>query len=115
MAPRVTKTYLILLAAIICEVTATTALARSEGFTRLVPSLITVVGYGLAFWLLSFPLRTIPTGVVYAIWSGMGIVLISAVSWLWYRQTLDLPALLGIGLILLGVVIVNGFSTTMSH
>lgn len=110
-----TKTYLILLAAIICEVTATTALARSENFTRLMPTVITVVGYGLAFWLLSFPLRTIPTGVVYAIWSGMGIVLISAVSWLWYRQTLDLPALLGIGLILLGVVIVNGFSTTMNH
>lgn len=110
-----TRNYIILLLAVACEVTATTALARSENFTRLVPTLITVVGYGLAFWLLSFPLRTIPTGVVYAIWSGMGIVLISAVSWLWFRQSLDLPALLGISLILLGVVIVNVFSSTMSH
>lgn len=110
-----TKNYIILLLAVICEVTATTALARSENFTRLVPTIITVAGYGLAFWLLSFPLRTIPTGVVYAIWSGMGIVLISAFSWIWYRQALDMPALLGMGLILLGVVIVNVFSTTMSH
>ncbi len=69
-----TRTYLFLLAAIIAEVIATTALARSESFTRLWPSLIAIFGYAVAFWLLSYPLRVMPTGVVYAIWSGMGIV-----------------------------------------
>lgn len=107
--------YIFLIAAIACEVAATTALARSDGFTRLWPSLLAVAGYALAFWLLSFPLRTMPTGIVYAIWSGMGIVLITAVSWVWYRQTLDAPALIGISLILLGVVIVNVFSSAVSH
>ncbi len=109
------KYHLYLLAAIACEVAATTALARSDGFTRLWPSLIAVAGYALAFWLLSFPLRTMPTGIVYAIWSGMGIVLITAVSWVWYRQSLDAPALIGISLILLGVMIVNLFSSAVTH
>lgn len=109
------KYHLYLIAAIACEVAATTALARSDGFTRLWPSLLAVAGYALAFWLLSFPLRTMPTGIVYAIWSGMGIVLITGVSWVWYRQTLDAPALIGISLILLGVVIVNVFSSAVSH
>jgi small multidrug resistance pump len=111
----VSKYHLYLLAAIACEVAATTALARSDGFTRLWPSLIAVAGYALAFWLLSFPLRTMPTGIVYAIWSGMGIVLITAVSWVWYRQSLDAPALIGISLILLGVMIVNLFSSAVTH
>jgi small multidrug resistance pump len=74
------KRYAFLLIAIAAEVIATTALARSESFTRLVPSVITVVGYAAAFWFLSFPLRVMPAGVVYAIWSGMGIVLITAVA-----------------------------------
>ena len=107
--------YLYLFAAIAFEVAATTALARSGSFTRLWPTLIAVIGYGLAFWCLSFPLRVMPTGVVYAIWSGMGIVLITAVAWVWYRQSLDLAALIGIGLILLGVVIVNTFSRSLPH
>jgi small multidrug resistance pump len=79
------------------------------------PTLIAVAGYALTFWCLSFPLRTMTTGVAYAIWSGMGIVLITAVSWVWYRQSLDLPALIGISLVLLGVVIVNVFSGAVNH
>ena len=110
-----TRTYLILLAAILAEVVATTALARSESFTRPAPALIAVLGYAVAFWLLSYPLRVMPTGVVYAIWSGMGIVLISAVAWIWYRQALDLAAILGLALILVGVLIVNPFSKSIPH
>lgn len=73
-------TYLFLGAAILAEVIATSALARTENFTRLVPSLITIAGYGLSFWLLPYPIRVLPTGVVYAIWSGAGIVLITMVA-----------------------------------
>ena len=109
------KSYALLTLAIICEVIATSALARSESFTRLVPSIVVVVGYGAAFWLLSFPIKTIPVGIVYAIWSGMGIVLITLVSWLWLRQTLDLAAVAGLALILAGVLVINLFSTSVSH
>ena len=108
-------TYLILIAAIIAEVIATSSLARSESFTRLVPSLITIAGYSAAFWLLSFPLRTMQTGVVYAIWSGAGIVLISMIAWLWFGQKLDLPAIVGLTFIVAGVIIVNVFSKTVGH
>ena len=87
--------WLFLLIAAGFEVTFAMGMKYAEGFTRLWPSVITVVGYVIAFWLLSYPLRVMPTGIVYAIWSGMGIVLISAVAWIWYRQTLDLAALIG--------------------
>ena len=110
-----TKQYLILMAAIVAEVVATTSLARSESFTKLVPSLITVGGYALAFWFLSFPIRVMPTGVVYAIWSGMGIVLISGVAWIRYEQSLDFAAVLGLAFIVTGVVIVNVFSKSLGH
>lgn len=110
-----TKTYAILALAILAEVIATTALSRSASFTRLWPSVITVLGYAIAFWLLSFPLRVMPTGIVYAIWSGMGIVLISSVAWIWYRQTLDTPALIGLALIIAGVLVVNLFSKSLTH
>lgn len=110
-----TRHYVLLVLAIIAEVIATTALARSASFTRLVPSLVAILGYAAAFWLLSFPMRALPTGIVYAIWSGMGIVLISAIDWAWYRQALDPPALIGIALILAGVVVINGFSKSMGH
>lgn len=110
-----TRSYAFLLAAIVAEVIATTALARSESFTRLVPSSIAVVGYVVAFWLLSFTIRVMPTGVVYAIWSGMGIVLITAVAWIWYRQSLDLAALIGLGLIVAGVLVINLFSRSVPH
>lgn len=112
---QMTRTYLLLLAAIVAEVIATTALSRSESFTRLWPSIGAVVGYAVAFWLLSYPLRVMPTGIVYAIWSGMGIVLISAVAWIWYRQTLDFAAILGLAFILAGVLIVNLFSKSLTH
>ena len=109
------STYLFLCAAITAEVIATLALARSESFTRLYPSLITIVGYALAFWLLSYPLKVMPTGIVYAIWSGLGIVLIAGISWIWFDQKLDLPALIGLSFILAGVLIVNLYSNTIAH
>lgn len=104
-----------LVIAIIAEVIATTALAQSQSFTRLGPSVITIVGYAVAFVFLSFALRVMPTGVVYAIWSGLGIVLITLVAWFWTRQTLDLAALLGLGLIIAGVLVINLFSSSVSH
>jgi small multidrug resistance pump len=94
---------------------ATTALARSASFTRLVPSLIAIFGYAGAFWLLSVPLRVMPTGVVYALWSGLGIVLITAVAWVWQKQVLDTAALLGLGLIMAGVLVIHLFSSAVSH
>ena len=110
-----TLIYVLLGAAIAAEVVATTALARSDGLTRLVPSLLALAFYAVAFWLLSYALRAMPTGIVYAIWSGLGIVLIAAVSWIWYGQRLDLPALAGLGLIILGVFVVNVFSKSIPH
>jgi len=110
-----TSTYVFLFAAIVAEVIATTALARTESFTKLGPSLITVAGYAFSFWCLSFPIRVLPTGIVYAIWSGTGIVLITAVAWIFFGQKLDLPAVLGLGLIIAGVVIVNVFSKAVGH
>lgn len=109
------STYVILMAAIVAEVIATTALARSDGFTRLIPSLITTLGYAVSFWLLALTLRVLPTGVVYGIWSGLGIVLIAVVAWIWFGQRLDLPAVIGLGLILSGVIVINVFSKTSLH
>lgn len=101
--------------AIVAEVIATSALKASEGFTRAVPSTITVAGYGVAFYMLSLTLRAIPMGVVYAIWSGAGIVLITLVGYFMFRQKLDLPALIGIGLIVAGVLVMQLFSKSTSH
>lgn len=108
-------THLMLAIAVVFEVIATSALKEADGFTRLWPSVVTVVFYGLAFYCLSQPLRTMPVGVVYAIWSGAGIVFITAIGWAWFRQTLDMPALVGIALILAGVVVINLFSRTVGH
>lgn len=104
--------YALLGLAIIAEVVATTALARSDGMSRLAPTLVMIVGYGVAFWCLGLTLKVLPTGIVYAIWSGLGIVLIALVAWLWGGQRLDLPALIGMGLILSGVLVINLFSRT---
>ena len=101
--------------AIVCEVIATSALKASDGFTRLWPSVITVIGYGIAFVFLSLTLRVLPTGIAYAIWSGVGIVLISLVSWVWWRQALDVPAIIGMALIIAGVIVINLFSRTAGH
>jgi small multidrug resistance pump len=97
------------------EVVATTALKETQGFTRLLPSLISIVGYGLAFYFLSLTLRNMPVGVVYALWCGAGIILITAIGWVWFRQALDLPALIGMGLIMAGVLVINLFSKTLVH
>ncbi len=108
-------TYLYLFVAIIFEVVATTALKQTDGFTRLIPSLVTVLGYALAFYFLALTLRTMPVGIVYAIWSGAGIILITAIGWILFRQALDLPALVGMGLILAGVLVINLFSRSVVH
>ncbi len=107
--------YIYLFAAIICEVIATSALKATEGFSRLWPSVVVVVGYGLAFYCLSLTLRTIPVGIAYAVWSGIGIVLIALAGWIVYRQPLDMPAIIGMALILAGVTIINLFSRTAGH
>ena len=107
--------YLWLTIAIVAEVIATTALKASAEFTRLIPSLIVVVGYAIAFYCLSIVLKTIPVGIAYAIWSGLGIVLITGLGYLLYQQTLDLPALVGMGLIIAGVGVINLFSSSVVH
>lgn len=107
--------YLYLSIAIIAEVIATTALRAAEGFTVLWPSALSVAGYIVAFYFLSLTLKTMPVGIAYALWSGVGIVLISLAGWLIYKQLLDLPALLGMGLIMAGVIVINVFSKTAVH
>ncbi|MBI2890716.1 MAG: multidrug efflux SMR transporter [Nitrospirae bacterium] len=101
--------------AIVSEVAATSALRAAEGFTRWTPSLIVVIGYASAFYFLSLTLRSIPLGVAYAIWSGIGIALVALVGWAVYHQSLDLAAFIGIGLIVLGVVVLNVFSKAAAH
>ncbi|MFX1672543.1 multidrug efflux SMR transporter [Paraburkholderia sp. A2WS-5] len=107
--------WLILTIAIVAEVIATSALRASEGFSRLVPSAVVVAGYGVAFYCLSLTLKNLPVGVVYAVWSGVGIVLITLVAMVLYKQVPDLPAVLGLGLIVAGVVVLNLFSKMQAH
>ena len=107
--------YVYLGAAIVAEVIATSLLKTSQGFTRLWPSVATVIGYAISFYCLAQTLGSVPTGVAYAIWSGVGIVLISLIAWLVFGQTLDAPALLGLGLIIAGVLVINLFSKSVAH
>ncbi len=107
--------YLWLVIAIVAEVIATSALRAADGFSRLVPSIVVVAGYVVAFYCLSMTLRTIPVGIVYAIWSGVGIVLITLVAMVLYRQVPDLAAICGLGLIVAGVVVLNLFSRMQAH
>ncbi len=109
------KNWIFLFIAIVSEVIATSALKSSEGFSRFWPSILVIVGYALAFYCLSLTLRTIPVGIAYAIWSGVGVVAVSIFSWLYYGQKLDMPAILGIALIILGVCIMNLFSKSSAH
>ena len=109
------RDWALLLVAILAETAATTALKASEGFTRLWPSVVVVTGYALAFYLLAKTMRTIPVGISYAVWSGVGVVLIAIAGWALYDQKLDTPALIGIGLILSGVLVLNLFSKTAGH
>lgn len=107
--------YIYLSIAIVSEVIGTSALNASQGFTRLLPSLIVAIGYAFAFYFLSLTLRTIPVAIAYAIWSGIGIVLIAIIGVLWFRQPLDIPAVIGMALIVAGVIVVNGFSRSVVH
>jgi small multidrug resistance pump len=106
---------LYLAVAIISEVIATSALKSSNGFTNLWPSVLVVVGYGVAFYMLSLVLETMNVGLAYAIWAGLGIVLVSIVGAVMYKQVPDLPAVLGMGLIVAGVFIINVYSKTAGH
>lgn len=107
--------YLYLAVAIVAEVIATSALKATEGFSRIGPSVLVVAGYATAFFCLSLTLRDMPVGIAYAIWSGVGIVLVTAIAWLWYGQKLDLPALVGLALIIAGVLVINLLSKSVAH
>jgi small multidrug resistance pump len=108
-----TRAWLLLAVAILAEVVATSALKATLGFTRPVPSAIVVVGYGIAFYCLSLALYTLPVGVTYAVWSGVGMVLITLIAWLVYGQALDAAAIVGLALILAGVLVLNLCSRTV--
>jgi small multidrug resistance pump len=107
--------YALLAIAIVTEVIATSAMRASEGFSRLLPATVVVIGYGIAFYCLSLTLKTIPVGIVYAVWSGAGIVLITLVALVLYRQVPDVPAIIGLGLIVAGVAVLNMFSKMQAH
>lgn len=107
--------WLYLMIAIVAEVVGTSFLRSSAGFTKPLPSVAVVIGYGLAFYFLSLTLEQIPVGVAYAVWSGAGVTLIAAVGWLFLGQSLDLPAILGMGLIVAGVIVLNLFSKVGGH
>jgi len=109
------KNWLILFIAILSETIATTALKASEGFTVVLPSIIVVIGYCLSFYFLSLTLRTIPVGIAYAVWSGVGVALVTLFGVLVYDQKLDFSALVGISLIMLGVVVLFSFSDSISQ
>lgn len=102
--------FLYLAIAILAEVIATAALKASNGFSVLIPSVVTVLGYGIALFFLSLTMKTVPVGITYALWSGAGIVLISMVGWIYYKQHLDAAALIGLSFMVVGILIINVFS-----
>ncbi|MDC3132867.1 multidrug efflux SMR transporter [Flavobacteriaceae bacterium] len=106
--------WIYLLFAIIGEIIATSALKASNGFTQLIPSVLVVVGYGFSFYFMSLTLKMMPLGITYAIWSGVGIVLISIIGYFFYNQKLDVPAIIGISFILCGVVVIRFYSKSMA-
>ena len=101
--------------AIVAEVVATSTMKSTNEFTRFWPSLVVVLGYGAGFYFMAISLRVLPVGIMYAIWAGMGIVLVSVIAWVVHRQALDMPAIIGIGLIIAGVVVINVCSRTVLH
>ena len=109
------KAYLMLIAAVFMETIGTTALQASHQFTRLWPSVTVVVAYGISFYLLGLTLKYIPVGVTYAIWSGFGIVFIAIIGYFVFNQKLDLPAVLGMSLIIVGILVIHLFSKTVAH
>lgn len=107
--------YLLLLIAIVAEVIATSALNASNGFTKLIPAIVAIVGYGVAFYFLSLTLKSMSIGIAYAIWAGLGVVLTAIVGVFLFKQKLDLPAIFGMALIVAGVVVLNVFSKSSAH
>ena len=105
--------YLFLALAIVSEVAATSSLKMSEQFTKLWPSIIVVAGYGMAFYFLSLCLKSMSIGIIYAVWSGLGIVLVSVVGWFMFKQRLDFPAIAGITMIVVGVAVIYLFSKSV--
>jgi len=112
---KVAMPYFILMLAVLAETIGTTALQASQQFSRPLPSIIVVVAYGAAFYLLAIALRTFPVGVAYAMWSGMGIVFIAIIGFAVFGQTLDMAAIIGIALIMSGILVINLFSGTATH
>lgn len=115
MTSIVETSYIYLVIAIISEVIATTALKAADEFSRFWPSVLVVAGYASAFWFLSLTLRTLPVGIVYAIWAGVGVALVAVAGVVIYKQTLDAPAIAGMVLIVAGVVVINLFSKSVPH
>ena len=109
------RNWIYLAITILGEVVATSALKSSNGFTKPIPSAIVIIGYGFAFYFLSLALRSIPVGVAYAIWAGVGIVLVATIAWIFHGQKLDIWAMIGIGLIISGVAVLNLFSRSGTH
>ncbi|MCP3971004.1 MAG: QacE family quaternary ammonium compound efflux SMR transporter [Rhodobacteraceae bacterium] len=109
------KGYIALILAILTETIGTSAMQASQQFTRLVPSVLVVVAYALSFYFLAVVLKYIPVGVAYAIWSGVGIVFIALIGQFFFDQRLDLPAVLGIAMILAGLLVIHLFSGNASH
>lgn len=107
--------YILLGLAIISEVTGSTFLVKSEGFTKIGPSIAVVILFSFAFYLLSQVIKVIPLGIAYAIWAGVGIILTAIIGYFIFKQSLDIPALIGIGLIISGVVVINLFSSSAGH
>ncbi|WP_372615099.1 DMT family transporter [Aquicoccus sp.] len=107
--------YIYLVIAILTETIGTTALQASQQFSRLAPSIIVVLAYGTSFWFMALALKFMPVGLVYAIWSGLGIVFIAMIGFVVFQQRLDLPAVLGIGMIVAGIVVIQLFSNTNTH
>lgn len=107
--------YLYLAIAIAAEVVATTSMKAIDGFNKPLPLLLVVGGYAIAFWMLTLVVRTIPVGIAYAVWAGLGIVLVSIAALVLYQQKLDLPAIVGMGLIVSGVVVIQLFSQSTGH
>jgi small multidrug resistance pump len=111
----VSRAWLWLAVAIVAEVIATSALKATAGFTRPAPTAVVVVGYGVAFYCLSLALQVIPVGITYAVWSAVGIVLVTLIAWFLYHQALDAPAVLGLALIVAGVLVLNLCSRSVPH
>ncbi|MEM0945999.1 MAG: multidrug efflux SMR transporter [Pseudomonadota bacterium] len=107
--------YLYLIVAVAFETLGTSALKASDGFSKIGPSVLVVIGYGISFFFLSLVLKTIPVGIAYAIWSALGIFFIAIIGWVVFGQRLDAPAILGLGLIVSGVVVIQVFSSAVQH